>query len=189
MKIAIISSSVRDGRKSHRVALFLRNYIGRMFSAEAEILDLKAYAFPIFHERIWNLREPSEGLLDYAERFNAADGIVIVTPVYNGSFPAALKNVIDVFLPEWKHKPCLVVSVSDGKTAGIATVQALQALLLKMEARVAGPPYTVINVPAEYGEDGTPANPEQADKYAEKPMKELVWMISKSVEPYLRSRL
>lgn len=184
MKIAIISSSVRDGRNSHRVALFLKGYIERELKAEVEVLDLKEYDFPLFHERIWNIDRPSEALLDYVFRFNAADGVIIVSPVYNGSFPAALKNVIDVLYPEWMHKPVLVVSVSDGQTPGIATIQALQVILLKMGARVTGPLYTVVAAPAAYAEDGTPTDPEKAAKAAKRALDELVWMIDKASEPW-----
>jgi NAD(P)H-dependent FMN reductase len=51
-KIVIISSSVRRGRKSHRVALYFKRYIEDNELAEAEILDLREYNFPIFDERL-----------------------------------------------------------------------------------------------------------------------------------------
>ena len=51
-KIAIISSSVRDGRLSHRVALFLEKFIAGRFDASAELIDLKKYNFPLFNERL-----------------------------------------------------------------------------------------------------------------------------------------
>lgn len=182
MKIGIVSSSVRNGRLSHRVALFLKEYIARVTGAETYVLDLKEYDFPLFHERLAYLEQPPEALLDYAERFKAADGIVVVSPVYNGSFPAALKNAIDVLFPEWQHKPALVVSVTYGSTPGIATVQSLQAMLLKMGARVTGPLYTVVNAGEEYAEDGTPATPEKAEKNAARPIEELMWMVGKNME-------
>lgn len=182
MKIAIISSSIRDGRLSHRVALFLKNYVAGKTGVETEILDLKAYDFPLFHERIFKLEKPSEALLDYSERFKAADGIIIVTPVYNGSFPAALKNVIDVFFKEWDHKPALIVSVTDKSTPGIATIQSLQAILLKMGARVTGPLYTVLNAGADFSETGMPSDKAAAERNAAKPIEELVWMVTKSME-------
>ena len=50
------------------------------------------------------MKEPSEQVLDYAERFRKADGVIIVTPEYNGSFPASLKNVIDLLTEDWKGK-------------------------------------------------------------------------------------
>ncbi len=49
--IAIISSSVRTGRNSHRVALYFKNYLETNALATAEMLDLQVYNFPVFEER------------------------------------------------------------------------------------------------------------------------------------------
>lgn len=46
--ISIISSSVREGRKSHNVALYFKTYLEENNLSTAEMLDLKAYNFPIF---------------------------------------------------------------------------------------------------------------------------------------------
>lgn len=100
-RIAILSSSVRTGRLSHRVALYLQHYLTANELAETEILDLKAYDFPLFEERFAFLPNPSGKVIDFTERLVAADALIIVTPVYNASFPAALKNVIDLYLQEW----------------------------------------------------------------------------------------
>jgi len=94
--IAIISSSVRRGRNSHRVALYFKNYLQDNSLAEAEIIDLKEYNFPVFDERLNKMDNPSADVLQFAERIRAADGIIIVTPEYNGGYPASLKNVIDL---------------------------------------------------------------------------------------------
>ena len=51
-RIAILSASVRTGRLSHRVALYLKNYFRQNALADTELLDLKAYDFPLFHERL-----------------------------------------------------------------------------------------------------------------------------------------
>lgn len=104
-RIAILSSSVRTGRLSHRVALYLQHYLTANELAETEILDLKAYDFPLFEERFAFLPNPSGKVIDFTERFVAADALIIVTPVYNASFPAALKNVIDLYLQEWRRQP------------------------------------------------------------------------------------
>lgn len=135
-KITVISASVRQGRLSHRVALFVSRFIAERTGAQTEIIDLKEYNFPLFHERLSFLKEPDEKLLDYARRVKEADGIFIVTPVYNGSFPASLKNAIDVLYAEWKKKPVSIVSVTDGKVPGIATVQQLQAIMIDRKSVV-----------------------------------------------------
>ena len=46
-RIAIPSASVRTGRLSHRVALYLENYFRQNALADTELLDLKAYDFPL----------------------------------------------------------------------------------------------------------------------------------------------
>ena len=95
--IAIISSSVRSERKSHRVALYFQNYLKANNLATTEILDLKEYNFPIFEYTIKTLKDPSDKVLDFTNKVKSANGIIIVTPEYNGGFPASLKNVIDLF--------------------------------------------------------------------------------------------
>ena len=180
-KIVVISSSVRDGRLSHRVALFLRDFIARRTGAGVEIADLREYDFPLFHERFSFMVDPDEKVVDFAERIKGADGVMIVTPVYNGSFPASLKNAIDLLYAEWRRKPLSIVSVSDGKVPGIATVQQLQVIMMKIGARVASPLYTVIEA-ADYGGDGTPPDRAFAEKMATPAVDELMWLVEKSTE-------
>src|SRR5512133_1182809 len=103
--IAILSASVRNGRKSHRVALFFQNFINHKQLATSEIVDLNEYKFPVFEERLPYLNSPSPQILDFARRIQSADGILIVTPEYNGGYPAALKNVIDLLTTDWRRKP------------------------------------------------------------------------------------
>ena len=90
--ISIISSSVRNGRNSHRVALYFRNYLNDNKLATSEILDLFDYNFPLFEERLQYQVSPSDGAKDFADKINASDGVIIVTPEYNGGYPASIKN-------------------------------------------------------------------------------------------------
>ena len=181
-KIAVISSSVRDGRLSHRVALFLSELLRKRGDVEVDLVDLREYDFPLFHERLAYMKEPAADVLDFARRITEADGVLVVSPVYNASFPAALKNVVDLLFSEWSRKPVLVVSVTYGPNPGIQTVQQLQALFLKMGARVAAPTYTVLNAATDFAEDGTPADPQRLERYAEAPVREFMWLVGKSYE-------
>lgn len=181
-RIAILSSSVRTGRLSHRAALYLQNYLTANGLAETEILDLKAYDFPLFDERFAFQQNPSEKLVDFTERFVASDALIIVTPVYNASFPAALKNVIDLYNNEWYHQPVAVVSVTSGKVPGIATVQHLQALLLKMGALVVPMLSTVISDAETFNEQGVATSPETVEKLLRPMINELLWLTEKTDE-------
>lgn len=180
-KIAVMSCSVRDGRLSHRVALFLENFIAKREDAEVDLIDLREYDFPLFHERLVNMPDAPDDVRDFARRIVEADGVVVVSPVYNASFPAALKNVVDLLVSEWVRKPILVVSVTFGTNAGIATAQQLQALFLKMGARVAAPMYTVLRAGDDFSPEGEAVNGAVA-KYAEVPVAELMWLVNKSDE-------
>lgn len=181
-RIAILSSSVRTGRLSHRVALYLQHYLTANELAETEILDLKAYDFPLFEERFAFLPNPSGKVIDFTERLVAADALIIVTPVYNASFPAALKNVIDLYLQEWRRQPVAVVSVTSGKVPGIATVQQLQALLLKLGALVVPMLCTVISAEETFDEKGTAASPAATEKLLRPMIDELLWLTGKTDE-------
>lgn len=179
-KIAIISSSVRNGRLSHRVALFFRDYLIKHEQVEIDLIDLLEYDFPIFHERLPYLENPSADLLDYARRITEADGIVVVSPVYNASYPAALKNAVDVLMREWRSKPVMVASVSSGSTAGITTAMLVQSLLIRLGARVASPVCTMINTEANFSPEGTPSDPESTERFAKTSVDEFMWLVEKS---------
>ncbi|MEG1498483.1 MAG: NAD(P)H-dependent oxidoreductase [Bacteroidales bacterium] len=168
-RIAIISSSVREERLSNRVALYIEkylneNYVNPGILKNITMLDLKAYNFPIFEERFPYLKAPSEALLDFTGKLVSAEGLIIVSPVYNSSFPAALKNVIDLYYKEWQHKVIGICSVSVGNVPGIATVQELQKLMLKLGSWVAPVLSTVTSVEKEFDAEGNPSHTEVAEK-------------------------
>lgn len=173
MKIAILSSSVRDGRMSHRVALFLSTYLaGRGF--EVDVIDLKAYDFPIFSERYAMQNVRCASLEEFTQRFNNCDALWIVSPIYNSSYPASLKNVIDLYYKEWFDKVVAISVVTSGAMAPLTAVEKLQSLLYKLGAKVAVPPHTVINVGSEFDENGTPANMDAVEKLLTPTLKRLL---------------
>lgn len=143
----------------------MQRYVESGGRAQAGILDLKEYDFPLFDERLAYMDKPSERVVDFTRRFNQADGIIIVSPVYNADYPAALKNIIDLYGKEWAGKPVAVVSVTAGPVPGIATAQKLQVLLLKLGARVSPQFCTVINAGKSFDEAGETADAGWVDKF------------------------
>ncbi len=92
MKIVVISSSVRIARNSHRVALYFEKYINEKNLATVQILDLNTYKFPVFDERLQYMKDASPQVLEFAEKIQTADGVIIVTPEYNGGYPRKFKE-------------------------------------------------------------------------------------------------
>jgi NAD(P)H-dependent FMN reductase len=176
-KIAIISASVRTGRKSHTVALYFKSYLEENNLAAVEMLDLKLYNFPVFGERLRLLKDKPEAALDFAEKIKNADGIIIVTPEYNGGYPASLKNVIDLLYDEWYHKPVAITTVSQGNFGGAQVLTQLQFVLWKMKAWTVPAMFPVPGINEAFNESGDPADKSALDARAASFIKELFWCI------------
>lgn len=164
--IAIISSSVRNGRSSHRVALYFENFLKENKLANTKLLDLKSYNFPIFEERLSNLNPAPTGAEAFSQEIIAADGVIIVTPEYNGGYPASLKNVVDLLYKEWKHKPIAISTVSAGSFAGSQVITSLQFSLWKIGALTVPSQFPVPTVDKTFNADGTPVDRETTSKRA-----------------------
>jgi NAD(P)H-dependent FMN reductase len=173
--IAIISASVRSGRKSHRVVLYLKKYIETHQLATVEIIDLKAFDFPVFHERYSRQTEPTVGMQEFRDKILKTDGIIIVTPEYNGGYPASLKNVVDLLYDEWHRKPVAISSVSGGAFGGTQVITSLQFTLWKMRAWTVPAMFPVPKVQDNYDEEGNATDKEATDKRADHFIQELLW--------------
>src|SRR5206468_10944693 len=68
----------------------------------------------------------------YSEAISAADGLVIVAPEYNHSFPGLLKHILDSCLNEYIHKAVGLVGVSAGPFGGIRVVQSLLPVMREL---------------------------------------------------------
>jgi NAD(P)H-dependent FMN reductase len=176
-QIVILSSSVRQGRNSHRVALFFKNFMESKNLASAEIIDLYAYQFPVFNERLKYQKEPAANVLEFAEKIKGADGVIIVTPEYNGGYPAALKNVVDLLYDEWHRKPIAISTVSDGVFGGTQVITSLQFSLWKIRAWTVTAMFPVPKVQQTFDEQGTPADAVAIEKRASVFVNELLWCV------------
>lgn len=176
-KIAIISSSIRIGRKSNRVALYFQKYLTEYHLATSVILDLLQYDFPIFKEKLSVQVNPNKTVLEFAEKIKAADGIIIVTPEYNGGYPASLKNVIDLLNKEWYHKPVAISTVSGGDFGGSQALILTQFSLWKLHAITVPVLFPVPNIDEAFKENGVPNDKIKMDKAADIFIKEMLWFI------------
>lgn len=174
-KIVILSSSVRVGRNSNRVALYFKTYIEQNKLADAEIIDLNKYQFPVFNERLKYQTNPTSQTLEFAAKIKSADGVLIVTPEYNGGYPAALKNVVDLLYDEWHRKPTAIATVSDGGFGGTQVITSLQFSLWKMKAWTVPAMFPVPKVRDAFDELGNATDKAGTDKRADAFVKELLW--------------
>ena len=172
--ISIISSSVRTGRKSHNVALYLKKFLEENQLATVEILDLLELNFSIFDERLSKQVDPSEKVLSFQKSIIAANGIIVVTPEYNGSIPGSLKNVIDLLYEEWNKKPIAFSTVSSGAYAGLQALTHLQFIFYKIHAYTASSSFPIAKVEEQFDELGAPTNKKELDVLAQKFISEFI---------------
>lgn len=175
--IAIISSSVRIGRVSHRVALYFKSYLSQNAFATAEILDLKEYNFPVFDERLNHQENPIAAAVDFSERIKKADGVIIVTPEYNGGYPSSLKNALDLLYPEWYRKPVAISTVSDGVFGGTQVITSLTFSLFKMKVWLVPAMCPMPKAHELLDEHGNPADKATLEKRVVPFIKELLWSV------------
>lgn len=177
--IVILSSSVREGAKSPRVAAYFRQYIEMNKLAKVSVLDLAAYHFPVFTERLRFQKNPDAQTLEFAAIIKAADAVLIVTPEYNGGYPASLKNVTDLLYDEWKRKPIAIAMVSGGPFAGTQVITSLLFTLWKIGATMVPSMFPVANIEQSFDEKGTALDKEATDKRAAAFIGELLWYTEK----------
>lgn len=134
--------------------------------ADAAILDLKAYDFPIFEDNLKAQKKPSKQVLDFADKINKSDGIIIVTPEYNGGYPASLKNAIDLLYEEWHGKPISICTASAGDFGGSQVLVQLQSILWKIGAWTVTKMFPIPRVQNAFDENGIPTDKVAMDKLA-----------------------
>ena len=176
-RISIISASVRTGRNSHRVALYFEKYLKENNLAETEMIDLMEYNFPVFEERLEFQASPLPQTLEFAKKIKESEGIIIVTPEYNGGYPASLKNVIDLLYAEWERKPIGISTVSEGEYAGSQALIFLQFVLWKIKAYTIPATFPIAKVQEQFDDLGNAVHKAETDKLASVFIKELLWSI------------
>jgi NAD(P)H-dependent FMN reductase len=128
-KIAVIVGSTRQGRQTDKLAKWAAQEVAK--KADVEILDLVDYPMPFFDEAIsprYNPdRTPDAQTKKWLDKIAEFDGYVVVTPEYNRSTSAVLKNAIDVLDHQMNDKP--VALVAHGSTGGAQAVANLRAAL------------------------------------------------------------
>jgi NAD(P)H-dependent FMN reductase len=89
---------------------------------------VRDWAFPLLQEVIESPAAAPEHLAPLAKRMFEADAFILVTPEYNGTYTAALKNLLDHF-PKQSHKAFGVVTASPGAMGGMRSSQQLLLLI------------------------------------------------------------
>src|SRR4051812_21506481 len=113
-KVAILIGSLRKESFNRKVA----NAIQDLKPAGLEFEEVPIADLPFYDEDLETSSPPPQWT-QFRQRVKAADAVLFVTPEYNRSVPAVLKNALDVGSRPygssvWDRKPGAVVSSSPG---------------------------------------------------------------------------
>lgn len=117
--IAILVGSLRKGSISRQIAENIKS----LFPVDVEADIVPLHDLPMYNQDFDIENDVPTAIKAFRETMHEADGVVFVTPEYNRSVPAVLKNAIDVGSrpkPEsvWAKKPGLIMSLSQGQLSG-----------------------------------------------------------------------
>jgi NAD(P)H-dependent FMN reductase len=111
-QLAVIVGSIREGRFGTTVARWFAKQAEQRGDMAVDLIDLAEAQLPVVLPAFGNKpsAETTAALAAVTPRLDAADAFVVVTPEYNHSFPASLKNAIDWHYKQWQAKPVGFVS-------------------------------------------------------------------------------
>ena len=174
LNVAVLIGSTRDGRFAPTVAgWFVARAAEERPDLAIDLVDLAEANLPPTMTAFGQPRpEPVAAL---APRLAAADAFVVVTPEYNHSFPAALKNAIDWYHSEWSRKPVAFVSYG-GVSGGLRAVQQLRHVFIELSAVPIRDTISFTEYWKQYADDQSWPTPSEArDKALTSLLDQLTW--------------
>jgi NAD(P)H-dependent FMN reductase len=166
LNLKIIIGSTRPGRAADRVVPWISQLAREHGAFDVDVLDLRDWSLPVFGETFATLGDPANPTFSEPEvrRWNDAiadgDAYLFLTPEYNHSIPAVLKNAIDsVFATfAFRNKPAAFVAYSGGIGGGIRAVEHLAHIAIEAELVPLRNTVVIPYVTAAFGPDGEPAD-------------------------------
>ncbi|WP_435597969.1 NADPH-dependent FMN reductase [Streptomyces anulatus] len=126
LRVAVIIGSTREGRIGDAVGRWFMERARDRSELDLAVLDLADYDFPVHYPG-----RATEQMTEFTDEIARAEAFVVVTPEYNRSFPASLKQAIDFAYEEWQTKPVAFVSYGHG-SAGLYAVEQLRTVFTEL---------------------------------------------------------
>jgi NAD(P)H-dependent FMN reductase len=166
LNLKIIIGSTRPGRAADLVAPWITRAAREHGAFDVEVLDLRDWQLPVFGETSAILGDPANPTFSApaVRRWNdvigAGDAYLFITPEYNHSVPAVLKNAMDSIFATFafRNKPAAWAAYSSGIGGGIRAIEHLAHIAI--EAELVPPRNSVVfpYVWQAFSPDGIPAD-------------------------------
>jgi chromate reductase len=154
LDIVVLVGSLRKDSLNRKTAATL----AELAPASIRLEQVEIGPLPMYNQDLDDA--PPDVWIAFRERVKKADGVLFVTPEYNRSVPAALKNAIDIGSrpygqSAWKGKPGGVVTVSPGAIGGFGANHHLRQMLVFLDVHPVQQPEAYLgNAGKWFGDDG-----------------------------------
>lgn len=161
-----ICGSLRE-RSYTRMALARALAGAEEAGAEARMIDLREYELVFCRGSARQVEYPPDVARLCAD-VGAADGIVLGTPEYHGSFSGVLKNALDLMgFKEFEGKMVGLVGVGGGQLGAINALNGLRTIGRSLRAWVLPAQVSIARAHEAFGDDGIPHDSKIADRLTE----------------------
>ncbi|AWZ09759.1 MULTISPECIES: NAD(P)H-dependent oxidoreductase [unclassified Streptomyces] len=176
LRVTVIVASVREGRQGPAVTEWFLGAARAHGGLELDVIDLADVDLPLAMPAWGSSPSPraAAALAEVTPRLAAADAFVIVTPEYNHSFPAALKNLIDWHHGQWHAKPAGFVSYG-GLGGGLRAVEQLRLVFAELHAMTVRDSVSLHGPWSGLGEDGVPRDTAVSEGAVKGMLGQLTW--------------
>lgn len=173
LNVAVLIGSTRTNRFGPVPAQWIAAEAAKRDDFDVDVIDLATVWLPDVLPQSLDGRLP-QAVRDLAPWLTRADAFVIVTPEYNHSFPASLKNAIDWYAQEWKTKPVAFVSYG-GIAGGLRAVSDLRAIFPGLHSVTVRDSVCFPDCRDKFDDDGHPTDPEGCTAAATTMLDQLAW--------------
>ncbi|MFK7739066.1 MAG: NADPH-dependent FMN reductase [Planctomycetota bacterium] len=143
VQLLVVPGSTRTGAFSKSLAAAVPALLPA--EVKAKVVDLRDHAMPLYDQDLEEASGLPEGALSLRQEVLLCDAVLFVSPEYNSSIPAVLKNAIDWLsrphAPEpdvrtWAGKVAGLLASSPGALGGLRGLVHLRQILMNVGMQV-----------------------------------------------------
>ena len=145
LKILVIPGSLRTGSINAKLAAAAAHELA-LAGAEVTRISLGDFPLPIYDGDLQSKSGVPKNAVNLKRMMSAHHGVLIVTPEYNSSVPALVKNTIDWVTrvqdahetrgQVFSERPFAIAAASEGRLGGTRSLAALRLILTACHATV-----------------------------------------------------
>ncbi len=155
--VAVFVGSLRKASFNRKIAQVL----AKLAPAELRLEIVEIGDLPLYNQDLDDEGTPPASWTTFRDRVRGFDAVMFITPEYNRSVPAVLKNALDVGSRPygksvWNGKPGAVISVSPGAIGGFGANHHLRQSLVFLNVPILQQPEAYIGGVGDLlNDDGT----------------------------------